>query len=322
MRLRTSPLLVLALVVSVLGAPATPAAAAGALNGHAVVLDGNGRIIPWTTNPSDGYGTVIDAAWQYLLDDVPTDPANGKPAYYSHSYLNPDTQEIAGWPHNPAGLYGMLVESALKYYAYSGDIAPVQLAQQVAQWQLDHGRTKSTDNWALVPYSSGESGSLTYQGAGYGDQTGVGDGTGYLQPDKVGAMGLGWAQLYEFDGNTAFRDAAVAAADALASHVRTGSATQSPWPFRVNAATGAVREQYTANVIDPIQLFDTLIALGVGNTAAYRTARADRLDLADDLPDGQQQLVELLRGRRRPVRSGQPQPAHPDDDRALPAAAP
>lgn len=266
--------LAMALVIAFLQVlVAERAAAAATLNGHQVVSDASGKIIPWTGDPAAGYGAVIDNAWGYLLNKVPNDPSTGKPAYYTQSYLNPDTQQMAGWPHNPAGLYSMLVESALKYYAYSGDIRPVQLAQQVASWQITNGMTEATDNWARVPYSSGDAGSLTYQGASYGNATGVGDGTGYLQPDKVGAMGYAWAQLYQFDGNTTYRDAAISAADALVKHLRPGNATQSPWPFRVNAATGSVREQYTANVIDPIQLFDTLIALGVGDTAAYRSAR-------------------------------------------------
>lgn len=261
----------LVLTVSVL-LPAGTAFAA-TLNGHTVVLDSSGKVIPWTTNPGDGYGTVINSAWNYLLNTVPNDSANGKPGYYSHSYMSPDTQQLAGWPHNPAGLYSMLTESALKYYAYSGDIRPVNLAKGVASWQLTHGMTSSTDNWANVPYSSGESGSLTYQGASYGNSTGVGDGTGYLQPDKVGAMGYAWLQLYQFDGTTTYRDAAINAADALASHIRTGTASQSPWPYRVKTSDGSIREQYTANVIDPIQLFDGLIKAGIGNTAAYQSAR-------------------------------------------------
>lgn len=252
--------------------PVTPAFAA-TLNGHTVVLDSSGKIIPWTTNPGDGYGTVITSAWNYLLNSVPNDSTNGKPAYYSHSYMNPDTQQPVGWPHNPAGLYGMLTESALKYYAYSGDIRPVNLAKATASWQLAHGMTSSTDNWANVPYSSGESGSLNYQGASYGNSTGVGDGVGYLQPDKIGSMGNAWLQLYLFDGNTTYRDAAINAADTLASHVRTGNASQSPWPYRVRASDGSIREQYTANVIEPIQLFDDLIKAGLGNTAAYQSAR-------------------------------------------------
>lgn len=275
MRLRRAMLLcnVLLLVVSMFIPLGSRVLAASSINGHAVITDGSGKIIPWTTNPGDGYGTVVTNAWSYLVNTVPKDPSTGKPAFYSQSYLNPDTQAMAGWPNNPAGMFSMLTESALKYYAYSGDRAPVDLVEGAASWQLAHGMSAATDTWANLPYSSGDAGSTTYQGASYGNSTGVGDGTGYLQPDKAGAMGAAWLQLYQFDGNTAYRDAAIAVADTLASQVRTGNATQSPWPFRVKASDGTIREQYTANVIDPIQLLDGLIAAGLGNTAAYQTAR-------------------------------------------------
>jgi hypothetical protein len=249
------------------------AVAAATLNGHSVVLDSSGRIVPWTTDVSAGYGTVIDNAWNYLVNAVPNDPGTGKPAFYSQSYLDPDTQQVAGWPNNPAGMTSMLTESALKYYAYSGNLAPVTLVQNLATWILGHGMTTSTANWAGVPYASGDDGSLTYSGASVGNQTGVGDGSGYLEPDKVGQLGVAWFQLYQFSGNSAYLNAAIAAANALAVHVRTGTATQSPWPFRVNALTGAVREDYTADVIEPIELLDDLVTAGLGNTSAYQAAR-------------------------------------------------
>jgi hypothetical protein len=59
----------------------------------------------------------------------------------------------------------------------------------------------------------------------------------------------------------------------LAAKIRTGSQTQSPWPFRVRAAGGSVVEDYSASVVGPISLFDGLIAAGLGNTAVYQTAR-------------------------------------------------
>ncbi|HUC20078.1 MAG TPA: Ig-like domain-containing protein, partial [Candidatus Polarisedimenticolaceae bacterium] len=73
--------------------------------------------------------------------------------------------------------------------------------------------------------------------------------------------------------NVAYRDAAINAANMLASHVRAGNASQSPWPFRVNAQTGAIREQYSSNVISPIELFDELARLNLGNVANYQVAR-------------------------------------------------
>ena len=243
------------------------------INGHDVVLDGSGKIVPWTPDPTQGYDRVMSLAWNYLLNSVPSNSQNGKPAYYSHSYLKPDTQEPVDWPHNPAGLYSMLIESALKYYGYSGNILPVRIAEQVATAMISHGMTADGAHWAKVPYASGDAGSLTYRGAVYGDSDGVGDGAGVIEPDKVGELGDAWLQLYRFGRNTDFRDAAIAAADALASHIRTGNSSQSPWPFRVYADSGVVREDYCANVIGPIKLFDELIRLGLGNTGAYQAAR-------------------------------------------------
>lgn len=247
--------------------------APGIINGHGVVLDSSGKIIPWTPDPTQGYDQVMNLAWNYLVDAVPSDSRNGKPAYYSHSYTVPDTQEPSDWPHNPTGLYGMLIESALKYYGYSGNIAPVRIAENVATAMISHGMTPKSSDWPNVPYASGDAGSLTYRGAAYGEADGVGDGTGVIEPDKVGEMGDAWLQLYRFGRNTDFRDVAIAAADALARHVRTGNSSQSPWPFRVYADSGLVREDYCANVIGPIKLFDGLISLGLGDTEAYQVAR-------------------------------------------------
>jgi hypothetical protein len=259
------------LVLIVLSAVSVKAPAT--LNGHNVVLDGSGKIIPWTPDPTQGYDQVMSLAWDYLVNRVPNDNPNGRPAYYSHSYIDPDTQDPVDWPHNPAGLYGMLIESALKHYGYSGDILPVRIAENVATALLDHGMTPEDASWARVPYASGDAGALMYRGAVYGDSNGVGDGVGVIEPDKVGEMGDAWLQLYRFDGNTDFRDAAIAAADALANHVRTGNSSQSPWPFRVYADTNVVREEYCANVIGPIKLFDELIRLGLGDTGSYQAAR-------------------------------------------------
>lgn len=269
----TNIVLAMVLVFSIVFMATPGVYAASTLNGHNVVLDGSGKIIPWTADPNSGYDQVMALAWDYLANKVPNDPSTGKPAYLSQSYLNPDTQQMAGWPHNPAGLYGMTIESAIKYYAYSGNTAAITVAKRMADQQLSTGMTAASDSWASVPYASGDSGSLTYSGASYGNSTGVGDGSGYIEPDKIGEMAVGWIKLYEFDGTAGYRTAAVQAADVLAAKIRVGSATQSPWPFRVNAQTGAVREQYSAHIISNIELFDELIRLGIGNTASYQAAR-------------------------------------------------
>ena len=146
---------------------ATLAASLGNLNQHTVFAYPAGKIVPWTSNPANGYDTVMFLAWKYLLNTVPNDPSTGKPAYYSRSYINPNTQQMVDWDHNPAGLYSMLVESAIKYYGYSANSTVMQLANDVALWHLDHGMTTPTDSWASVPYSEGQYGSLTYRGCAH-----------------------------------------------------------------------------------------------------------------------------------------------------------
>ncbi|MGV8847907.1 MAG: Ig-like domain-containing protein [Propionibacteriaceae bacterium] len=249
------------------------ASAATTINGHGVVTDGTGKIVSWLPDQNLAYDGVVALAWNYLLKQVPKDPSTGQPAYLSQSYLNPDTQQMAGWPNNPAGMQAMLIESALEYYQYSGNTAVLGFAQTMANQHLSRGMTLATDDWPKVPYASGDAGSLDYRGASYGNSTGVGDGAGYLEPDKVAELGHAWLLLYEATGNTSYLAAAVDAANALATHVRAGTSTESPWPFRVNAQTGAIREQYSSHVISAIELFDELDRLGLGTTA-IRSARA------------------------------------------------
>ena len=242
------------------------------INTHAVAVDGGGKIIPWNSGGPDAYDGVVRNSWNYLLNGVPT-VANGLKAYFSYSHLDPDTQQPITGPHDPGSLYSMLAESAIKWYRYSGDSAPLNLAQTLLDYQLAHGMTASTDNWPSVSYASGNGGATTYNGASQGDQTGIGDGTGVIEPDKVAEQGLAFLQMYEQTGNTTYRATAINAANVLASHVRAGDATHSPWPFRVVAATGAVRDEYSAHTVSAIELFDELTRLGLGNTASYQAAR-------------------------------------------------
>jgi len=248
------------------------AANATVINTHPLAVDGGGKIVPWNSGGSDAYDGVVRNSWNYLLNSVPTAP-NGLKAYFSYSFLDPDTQAPASSPHDPGSLYSMLTESAIEWYRYSGDSAPLNLAQTLLNYQLANGMTASTDNWPSVSYASADAGATTYRGASRGDQTGIGDGTGVVEPDKVGEQGLAFLQMYEQTGNTTYRDTAINAANVLATHVRAGDATHSPWPFRVVAATGAVRDEYSAHTVSAIELFDELTRLGLGNTASYLAAR-------------------------------------------------
>jgi hypothetical protein len=237
----------------------------GNLN-HTLVFDGDHKLVSWIQPQNLAYDGVIRRSADYFALGVPIAP-NGLPTYYSYSCM--DEAGVAGlaWPHNPAGLNAMMVDSAIAYYAYSGDHRLADAVGGMLDHQLAHGTTPATYAWAQVPWSSAEPGSLDYAGAAPGDAPGV------LEVDKIGELGLGYLKWSRFTGKAVYLDAAIHCADALAAHVRPGTADQSPWPFRVAAQDGAVLEDYTSAVIASIRLFDELIRLGQGQVATYQSAR-------------------------------------------------
>ena len=119
-----------------------------------------------------------------------------------------------------------------------------------------------------MPWSTAAAGSVNY------GNDAMREGVDVLEPDKLGELGYhGYLCFYELTGDVRYRDAAITCADQLVAHLRTGTSTRSPWPYRVNAQTGAVVEDYCSDVIAPIRLFDELIRLNLGNVAAYQTTR-------------------------------------------------
>jgi hypothetical protein len=107
-------------------------------------------------------------------------------------------------------------------------------------------------------------------------------GKGFLQPDKAGSLGANLLILYKKTGNTRYLNAAIKIADTLAARVIPGDASNSPWPFRVNAVTGKIAQQvykgklyiasYTSNWSPTLQLFGGLEELKEGNRSEYHRA--------------------------------------------------
>jgi hypothetical protein len=83
-------------------------------------------------------------------------------------------------------------------------------------------------------------------------------------------------------GNTKYLRAALRCADALAKNFKPGDEANSPWPVRCYArdgqADGGPMGPYSANVIEPIMLFDELIRLDQGDVAGYKKVRAAAWD--------------------------------------------
>ena len=236
------------------------------MNAHRVLLDEQGRILPWTS-----YDDVARRAFAGLAA-FPVQP-NGLRTYFSHSRFEPGTLAGVTWPHNPAGLNAMLVDSAIGWHAFSGDRSVIELVRTTLDHQLAHGTTPAGWSWSKVPFSSADPGAVDYGGAddAFCDHCGRGDGVGHLEPDKVGELGYAYLRFFELTGESKYEEAALACAAALAKHVRPGDATHSPWPFRVRGEDDVARDEYSANVIGAIMLFDELERLTLGNEAFRRT---------------------------------------------------
>lgn len=244
------------------------------LDTHTVALDADGKLLSWFV-PQDGafaHAAKLSAGFIKTAMKGPIDPANKLPVIFTHSEYHPANFTGSGWPNHPAGRNAMLAESLMLFYQYSGDAELLDAVRRLLDHQLTHGTTPASGYaWAKVPWSTSAAGNATY------GTDNVVEGIGILEPDKIGELGFhGYLQFFKITGEARYRDAAVDCANALAKHVRAGSNTQSPWPFRVNAKMGALCEKpedYCAHVIGPVRLFDDLIRLNLGDVAAYRAAR-------------------------------------------------
>jgi len=282
MRLRV-PHLLFCLIMIWASAQLSLAQRKSRLSGHPVVLDAHGKLLSWVVPRERAYDRVVRLGWDFILSKAPVE-SNGLKSYLTHATFDPATLHGTDWPHDPAGLFAMFVDCAVGYYTYSGNAVVIDRVREMLDYQLTYGTTPPAWDWAGVPYASSDPGVVEYFGAddtkycrheGDKEHCGRGDGHYALEPDKVAELGVGYLKYYELTGEPKYRAAALACARALAAHVRTGDLTHSPWPFRVFAHTNVAREEYTAQVIAAVRLFDEVKRLGLGSAEdaqARRTA--------------------------------------------------
>ncbi len=110
----------------------------------------------------------------------------------------------------------------------------------MADYWLEHGMSGVDVMWSNLPYPYNTE---VHSGEYDGDMRA---GKGFLQPDKAASFGAELVVLYKMTGTRRYLDAAVAIANTLARKVKPGDGDNSPWPYRVNAATGEVHRQVKA----------------------------------------------------------------------------
>jgi hypothetical protein len=257
--------------------------------GRKVLYDQSGRVLGWYMPEVPGavYDRVVKLSAGFLLH-APVEPKTGLPMYlvtccFKGPDMTPDKNFIArDWMHNPACFFAGAVQSlAVQYYAYSGDSRYIMLVKKMLDYQLDHGTTPTGFSWPFVPYASSDPFATEYQGATRWNGK-RGDGLYCIEPDKAGELGYAYLRFYEITEDKKYLDAAIRCADALAKNVRGIRAAESdeenyevpagksPWPFRVNACTGDMIDEYCSNVLEPVKRLKELIRIG------------DRIGLSDE----------------------------------------
>ncbi len=175
------------------------------------------------------------------------------------------------WVNSTGYLRAMMQGFIERLYPYTGDPHTLEFLQNFVDYELENGLTPEGYAWSQVPYPSANPGARRYTGWSQ-------HGEDYVEPHVVGEDGYAYLRLYEMTGNTKYLRAAIRCADALAKNFKPGDENNSPWPYRCHARDGSLQNgkgmfPYSANVVEPIMLFDELLRLNQGDTASYKPVR-------------------------------------------------
>ncbi len=244
-------------------------------NTHPVVLDDQGKIVPWSKPASMAYDYFVRQRWSFIKTKVPNSPGpsprSDYPMYYFYcAYRAKDGQLVPDtWMNDLGEKIPNWFESARLYYAYTGDTSVMRIVEDLADYTLDHGISPSNFSWPHFPYTTANAGETEFKGFTSADRFVLHE----IQVDHAAEMGLTYYRLFLYTNKTKFKEAAVRIANTLASKVRKGSLTQSPWPYRVVMLDGKVTSEYGANWTGAYMLFDHLILDKEGSTNEYIRAQ-------------------------------------------------
>jgi hypothetical protein len=242
--------------------------------GRRVALDDQHKLLPWPMPGSTGYSYsgYFLSQWTVLWDQY---NRQRLPYFYccfdfdrSTFELIPDTK----WVNSTGYLRAMTEGFIERLYPYTGDARTLEFLKSLVDYELENGRTPAGYAWAQVPYPSANPGAKRYTGWSQ-------HGEDFIEPHVVGEDGYAYIRLYEMTGNTKYLRAAILCAAALVKNFKPGDEKNSPWPNRCLARDGSLGNNkamfpYSANVIEPIMLFDELIRIGQGDVESYRKTRA------------------------------------------------
>lgn len=222
--------------------------------------DANGLLLP----PPGGVQGAVDHSVQYYAlspRDLPL--AHGFPPFVWATFTAgdyiPTSLDIIAGMQDGMGLIGYL-----KYYARAkagrgGNAtaaldAAIFLGDYLSLWSL----TPSQGVWSNVTRSTGINLEWPLFSSSQGDAN---FGINCIETDRVGMTGYALLKLYEVVPNSRYLTQAIHSARVLAATQVDGNATDAPWPFRVDAVTGAFLNGHkNGESAFPLRLFRALAA--------------------------------------------------------------
>jgi hypothetical protein len=242
---------------------------------HQVVLDGEGKIIPWYNPRENAYDNFLDMRWDFIKNRVPLspgpDPRSRYPQYYfycafrnQNGILEPDT-----WMNDIGEKIPNWFENARLYYAYTGDESVMKLIGDFVDYVLVHGTSPATFAWPYFPYTTTNAGDSVFRGFTSAGRFALHE----IQVDHAGEMGLTYYRMHLFSGEEKYLNASLNVANVLASKMEEGNHEKSILPYRVVMEDGRITAPYGANWTGCYILFDNLIRDSIGNVNKYLEAR-------------------------------------------------
>lgn len=254
--------------------PVTSTVNEATIAGRPVQLDAQGKLLPWPMagDPGFSYASHVMTQWTILWDQYNRQRLDYFYCCFDFDRTTFEMLPEQHWVNSTAYPRAMMQGFIERLYAYTGDVRTLEMLQNYMDYELENGLTPETYSWAGVPYPSANPGAKRYTGW---SQHG---GEDFVEPHLIGADGYAYLRLYEMTGNTKYLREAIRCAEMLAIHFRPGDEKNSPWAFRCFARDGSTEgakgmSPYTANVVEPIMLFDELIRLGLGDVISYKRVR-------------------------------------------------
>lgn len=223
------------------------------LGNHPVAHDKRGWLQPWTS-----WSDALDREVKWY-SKCPVE--HGYPRFAYLTFMDGNYQAIPGRSSFiPAMQDGMGIISYLKYYQYKGAKNPQLLKMPcfMGNYLVEEANTPNTGKYPRFSRSTGWAGKFP-QPPDCGSQ---GDQPYEIQPDKGGIAGYALVLLYEETKDEKYLQQALQNARVLAANQVQGTATNSPWPFRVDYRSGEPRGAVSGNMTFILRLFDKLIEHG------------------------------------------------------------